>query len=104
MQPGLRRTRRDIQHGGRCLFVQSFEVSQHQDRPVFGRQPLEHVLYVDRQLRIVRGRDIRELGRLLLTIQQGLQFLTKTELSNEAMREIGPATVDRLLPLPAAVA
>lgn len=45
----------------------------------------------------------RELGRLLLTIQQGLQFLTKTEMTPEAMREIGRATVDRLLPLPAPV-
>jgi TetR/AcrR family transcriptional regulator, transcriptional repressor for nem operon len=45
----------------------------------------------------------RELGRLLLTIQQGLQFLMKTEMTPEAMREIGRATVDRLLPPPAAV-
>jgi hypothetical protein len=32
-----------------------------------------------------------------------LQFLTKTEMTPEAMREIGRATVDRLLPLPAPV-
>jgi len=42
----------------------------------------------------------RELGRLLLTIQQGLQFLLKTDMTPEAMREVGRATVDRLLPLP----
>ncbi|MEV8377049.1 TetR/AcrR family transcriptional regulator [Kribbella sp. NPDC056861] len=40
----------------------------------------------------------RELGRLLLTILQGLQFLLKTEMSTEALREIGRSTVDRLLP------
>ncbi|NEA35411.1 TetR/AcrR family transcriptional regulator [Streptomyces sp. SID13031] len=45
----------------------------------------------------------RELGRLLLTIQQGLQFLLKTEMTPEAMREVGRATADRLLPLPARV-
>ncbi|HEY0471838.1 MAG TPA: TetR/AcrR family transcriptional regulator [Kribbella sp.] len=45
----------------------------------------------------------RELGRLLLTIQQGLQFLMKTEMTPEALREVGRATVDRLLPLPAEV-
>jgi TetR/AcrR family transcriptional repressor of nem operon len=39
----------------------------------------------------------RELGRLLLAIQQGLQFLLKTEMAPEALREIGAATVDRLL-------
>jgi AcrR family transcriptional regulator len=39
----------------------------------------------------------RELGRLLLAVQQGLQFLMKTEMTPEAMREIGRATVDRLL-------
>jgi TetR/AcrR family transcriptional repressor of nem operon len=42
----------------------------------------------------------RELGRLLLTIQQGLQFLLKTEMTPAAMREIGRATVDRLLVSP----
>ncbi|MDX6281402.1 MAG: TetR/AcrR family transcriptional regulator, transcriptional repressor for nem operon [Kribbellaceae bacterium] len=41
----------------------------------------------------------RELGRLLLTIQQGLQFLLKTDMSPETMREVGRATADRLLPL-----
>jgi hypothetical protein len=44
----------------------------------------------------------RELGRLLLTIQQGLQFLLKTNMTAEAMREVGRATVDRLLPLSSA--
>jgi hypothetical protein len=39
----------------------------------------------------------RELGRLLLTIQQGLQFLLKTEMSPAALGEIGQATVSRLL-------
>jgi hypothetical protein len=39
----------------------------------------------------------RKLGRLLLTIQQGLQFLLKTEMSPAALREIGQATVSRLL-------
>jgi TetR/AcrR family transcriptional regulator, transcriptional repressor for nem operon len=40
----------------------------------------------------------RELGRLLLTILQGQQFLLKTEMSPEALREIGRSTADRLLP------
>jgi TetR/AcrR family transcriptional regulator, transcriptional repressor for nem operon len=39
----------------------------------------------------------RELGRLLLAIQQGLQFLLKTEMTPAALREIGQATVSRLL-------
>ncbi|WP_206685798.1 TetR/AcrR family transcriptional regulator [Kribbella qitaiheensis] len=39
----------------------------------------------------------RELGRLLLAIQQGLQFLMKTEMTPEALGEIGSATVSRLL-------
>lgn len=39
----------------------------------------------------------RELGRMLLAIQQGMQFLLKTEMAPEALREIGAATVNRLL-------